>query len=465
MRNSNLKIAISIVIGVLLLLGIYLLFDLNIIGIRDDNKKPVEENPIVEPIQNETIDPIGEVNATEIESNETINQTVVEPPKEEPKKEEPEKNETKDEEVKAKPYFSEKKYTCYEGDDFSTEIKTDLIYGKDVPTIKTLTSSKTDIAIVEKHPTLTSNCNGCTMIKVSCKKEGKTTLKVTNSEKETASVEVTVNKRPAGTLTFNKTEYECLEGDKISASLNVRGGYYDDISSYQSSDKTTAAISVSTKQPECVGCLNIDILCINPGSTTLTATSKNGATTNAVVNVKKEVGTIIFDKSSYSCNEGDTLTATITASGAKNTAVQTFNSSNEMVAKIEKDSSTSNDKVVTKIICIKGGETYINATSTTGATAKVPVIVKRVDSYISFTPEKISCNAGKNKSVVIRYNPATIESYKILDASVATSKISSIQPGSVGQMALDISCLKAGTTTLNFKLTNGFEKNLTIEVK
>lgn len=484
MKNINYKIFYSILAGVLILLGIYLLFDLHVIGIDTDQEEDVENNTIIiedpEPIQtideNITTTPVIETNTTEV-----VNETkTVEPEKQQTQtqtqtqtqKTEPVKNETKTEEApKPKVYFDQKEFNCYAGDDFATEVRTDVIYGAEVPTIKSLNSGNTSILTVEKHPTLTSNCVGCTMIRVNCKSDGKTTIKATSSVNQSATAQVVVKKRPAGTITFDKENYSCDEGQTITAMLNVRGGYYDDIKSYVSADRNIASLSPSATQDNCVGCLKLDIKCYKAGNVTITATSKNGATVTSNVEVIRNVGSINFDKSSYTCKEGDTIKATITpiAKNGTNEApkVSSFSSSDTNLVKIAKNTDASApctgcEPVI--ITCKKEGSVELSAKNNFGATIKVPVTVNKVDSSISFSPDLVSCDEGKTKTIIMTYNPAVLESFKIENGSIAMATKSLIQPGEANRMSFDIRCINPGHTTLNVKLINGYEKNLTIVV-
>ncbi len=474
MRNINYKIFFSILAGVFILLIIYLLVDLKILGIKEEeNTTPpaqIDETPIIIDVpSNDTI----EENIT-IETNTTSqnNETIIIEPKNqtvEPKKEEKTEVVNETTEAKVKPYFEEKEFNCYEGDMFSTEVKTDLIYGKEVPTIKSLTSSSTTVATIEKHPELQGTCTGCTMTRIMCKKEGKATFKVTLSNSTTATSTIVVKKKPAGKLTFNNTEYECEVGQKVALLININGGYYDAVKSYASSNTSIATLTKAEGDDNCSGCERLELTCKSVGNTTITGTSVNGATTSATVKVTKNVGSVSYEQSNYTCNEGEVFTTVIEPKIDNSSSIPTvsnYASSNSELVSIEKSSEEAKcpNCVAVKVTCKKSGNTNLTATNSLGATTSVPITVKKADSSISFSPTTISCEAGKTKSVIVSYSPTMVDSYKIESPAVASVTKSTIQPSGNNQMSLDIICNTAGNTTMNFKLINGYSKNLTIVV-
>ena len=496
--KGNLGIIISIFAGVLILLTAYLLIDLHVIDFgsgeeEEDNSVIIDDNPPIGPtITNETVSPVVS------DGNET--ETVVEDPK--PQQEQPEqpKKETEkpqqeqqqqqqpqeqEEQIDTKGTISydEDKYECYVGDSFAAVISASYVQSINKQShVKSYSSSNNKIATVSKHPSLAVNCVGCVAVEVKCLAEGKTTLKATSDTGATTSVNITVKKVPAGTISFSKTSFECVLGQKLGTDLKVTSSdinHLDSIKSYKSNDTSIASLTLSELQPNCYGCIALNINCLKVGTTTLTATSSNGASVTTNVTVKQDLGKISFDKTSYTCTEGDLINAVVTASPSNNNEAGSTNilqpshyptnitSESESMVSIgrERNQSYGDGKENFTIYCNKAGKTEITAVANTGATVKAPVTVKAASSSVTYSPSSISCTAGKTVSVQVTFNPARGYDISMADTSIASYSRSSIQFNCTDCVSLDIKCLKKGSTTLKTKLINGYEKTLNITVK
>ena len=92
--------------------------------------------------------------------------------------------------------YEEKSYSCKVGEKITAVIKAhgEQKDGENVKfaMVSSYDSSDRSIATVTKHPNLAVNCINCVAVEITCKKEGKTTLKATSSFNDKTSVPITV---------------------------------------------------------------------------------------------------------------------------------------------------------------------------------------------------------------------------------------------------------------------------------
>ena len=98
--------------------------------------------------------------------------------------------------VKSSIEYDQKSYSCKVGEKLTAIIKT---HGEQkvgdssrFAMVSSYDSSDRSIATVIKHPNLAVNCINCVAVQITCKKEGKTTLKATSSFNDKTSVPITV---------------------------------------------------------------------------------------------------------------------------------------------------------------------------------------------------------------------------------------------------------------------------------
>ncbi len=492
-RKVNLGIVISIFGGVLILLTAYLLIDLHIIDFGkedkpEDNSVIIDDNPPIGPsITNETVSPVIS------EENETSQ--IVEPtPQPEPEPTPTPQPETQqqttptqneDNSDKGTVSFDQSKYECFVGDEIDTVISASYVQSLNTQShVKTYTSSNTKIATISKHPTISVRCIGCVAVSIKCVAEGKTTLKATSDTGATASANITVKKIPAGSINFSKSSYECNLGEKFTTDITVysNSSYNkpDGLKSYKSNDTSIVALEASNTQPRCIGCMSVDVKCLKIGTTTITATTNFGGSVTANVKVKQDLGKINFEKSSYTCTEGDTIETSVSATTSNNNEAgspnyiqslpfpSSFSSGDNSVATLTEDLANGKGGGTSKALaikCLKAGKTTLSAVSSTGATVSVPITVKEKPSTITFNPSSISCTAGKTTSVQISYSPDISYEATTENTQISTITKSPIQLNTSNTISFDVKCIKAGSTKLKFKLSNGFEKSLNITVK
>ena len=227
-------------------------------------------------------------------------------------------------------------------------------------------------------------------------------------------------------------------------------------------------VQVDTKtslQVNCLGCLVVRVVCKNNGTAKLTATSTSGATTSSSLTVSKDVGTISYEKSSYTCSAGDKIETLITAHSTDLTAkVSGFGSSNVEVATIATSTTRypncSNCKAVV-ITCKKAGSVNLTAKSSTGATTNASVTVSVGKGTISFESASYSCKAGKSiETLVTAYNlsdpSVRVKSVSTSNVEIATVATSTTRyPNCSNCRAIKITCKKKGTVTLSATSTTG----------
>ena len=133
-------------------------------------------------------------------------------------------------------------------------------------------------------------------------------------------------------ISFQMNNYSCIEGKNIKTNIK-----YEDvkIKSYYTTDNKIATVEQINET--CEKCIAINIKCLKTGTTSLIAINENNKKIESNIKVESNVGAISFNKSEYTCTEGDKLYATITATNPVNAIVKTYSSSNTSIASIEKN--------------------------------------------------------------------------------------------------------------------------------
>ena len=364
--------------------------------------------------------------------------------------------------------YAKNSYTCNAGETFNTMIKTtNGLY------IKSYGSSDKTIATVDDKTGLQVNCVDCKMVRVSCLKAGTVSLTATASNGATTVSSLTVEKN-VGTISFAKNSYTCNAGDVIETMITASGGTTPaTIASYYSNNPAVATIDDKTSvQTNCVNCRMVRIVCQKKGSTTLTATSSSGAVTTVSVSVSEDIGTIKYEKTSYTCNAGQTFETLITATGTK-AVVKSYASSDTTIATVDDKTSLvtncMNCKMV-RVVCKKKGAVTLSATSSTGAKTTSSLTVTEDIGTIKFDQNSFTCNAGETFETMVTATTtsgtATIKSYSSSNTNIATidDKATS-QPKCINCRNLRVTCIKAGTVTLSATSSTGARTAASLTVK
>lgn len=281
--------------------------------------------------------------------------------------------------------YDKTSYSCKVGEVVDATITAG---GSTVPAhITNYASNNANIATVEYGSTtgLVTNCSNCASVHITCKKTGSTTLTATSSTGASVSVSIKVEEADKGWIKYDQTSYSCDAGEVIDTKITAGGSSIPaHITNYASSDANIASVEYGTSTglvTNCSNCAAVHITCKNSGTVTLTATSSTGATTASSVQVKENIGTISFDKTSYSCKVGQVIDTKITASGVL-AHVQSYTSNNTSVATVEYGTSTGlvtncSNCAAVHITCKKAGTATLTAKSSRGATVSVPVTVTK----------------------------------------------------------------------------------------
>lgn len=364
--------------------------------------------------------------------------------------------------------FQAKTISCTKGETIQT------IINAGESGVKSYTSSNTNVAEIRKSATQ-PNCIGCLSADIICKNSGTATLTAESNDGVKATSEVTVKDFP---VKFVPATVSCYSGEtKI---VTVEAGS-DGIKSFVSNNTEVITVSNSAIQPKCIGCRNIDIKCLNAGTTTITATSNKGIIGTATVNVSGVVGPAVEPVTDKLEVTPTTITCTpglikIISINSGNVGVKSYVSSNTNVASLSK--SLNQPKCLgclnIDVACKSAGKATVTVTSEKGKTAKAEVTVNEITttsptptatSNITFTPTAITCAKDETKSILISASKSTIKSYTSSKTDVATLTADTNQPNCEGCVSVKVKCLKAGTSTLTAIANDGAKKTTTITVK
>ena len=372
--------------------------------------------------------------------------------------------------------FNKDSYSCTPGNTINTKIdKT-----SSDESIITLSSDDASIATVEKD-TENKNCNNCDNIKINCIKEGKITLSAMSNKGKKSTAKVEVKKKDIGTIKYDQSDYVCEAGKEINAVITANvnsSNTVSTVSKFASSDKSVATVEENKDYSvRCINCKAVKIKCIKEGLITLSAESSLGAKGYSSLEVTKpNVGSIEFNKNSYSCEEGKTIDAEITAKSSNNdvATITKYESSDTSIALIEKNPDYSVrciNCVAVRITCKKAGSVKISAESSTGAKGHTTLEVKKKDiGMISFDKTSYECKEGKTIDTEIKTNMigdtvSTVSKYTSSNTSIATiEKNPDYTIKCINCVAVRITCKKAGNITLNAESSTGAKTSVPLKV-
>ena len=369
--------------------------------------------------------------------------------------------------------FKENSYTCNAGETFETMIT--VSGGATGNTIKSYKSSDESIATIDDNTTYQVNCIDCRLVRVVCRKKGNVTLSATSTSGAETSVSLSV-KQDIGTIKFDKASYTCNAGETFQTIIRVTStDSKATIKSYGTSDESVATIDDNTTyQVDCIDCKAVRVVCKKKGSVTLNAESSTGAKTTSSLTVNENKGTIKFDKSSYSCSEGEIFETMITVSGgAYNNHVKSYKSSDESIATIDSNTTYQVNCIncrLVRIVCKKKGSVSLTATSSSGATTSVNLKVNEKIGTTSYDKASYTCNAGETFETMIRINGAPIgtyvKSYGSNNESVATVDANtSVQVNCIDCRLVRVVCKKKGSVILNATASSGAKTTSSLTVK
>ena len=353
--------------------------------------------------------------------------------------------------------FEENNYVCKAGQTFETVITAES--SSNIATVKSYSSSNTNIASVDDNVSEVPMCINCKAIRVVCHKEGTVKLTATSSTGARTTAKLTVNQE-LGTISFKERIYTCKAGQTFETVITAESSSnIATVKSYSSNDTNIASVDDNVSEvPKCTNCKAIRVICHREGTVDLTATSSTGVRTTAKLTVTQDLGSISFKESSYSCKAGQSFETIITATNSSNNAtVKTYESSNESIASIDDNVSEVpkcyNCKAI-RVVCHKAGNVNLSAISSTGAQAIVKLTVNQDVGKISFKESSYSCKAGQSFETIITAtnssNNATVKTYMSSNTSIASvdENVTKI-PKCYNCKAIRVVCHKAGSINLS----------------
>ena len=332
---------------------------------------------------------------------------------------------------------------------------------------------------MDENVSSAAKCVNCKTLRVVCKKAGNVKLTVDSVNDITNSTSLTVSASKG--IYYDNKKYTCKAGETFETKITADG--VDTIKSYGSSNTSIATVDDNTTSVlKCINCKLVRVVCKKTGNAELYAESGNGKTTKSKItvgntSVTEDKGSIYYDKTSYTCAVGQTISATITAEGGpvdNPYKVSSFASANADAVKITKDSTIAPRCVnctAVKIQCLKAGTTKLNAISTSGVSTSVNVTVSENKGTIYYKKTSYTCNVGETFETLITAeggpNPTDIRvsSYSSSNTTIAKidANVTAI-PNCINCKAVRVTCVKAGTTKLNATSSGGSTTSVSITV-
>ena len=278
------------------------------------------------------------------------------------------------------------------------------------------------------------------------------------------------------TVSFEKEDYSCDAGDSFETVISTNGtNIHDSLKSYRTTDEEIATIDTNTTYiVKCLNCMAVRVVCKKAGNIKLVAESVSGAINTANLTVASKEGTISFDKTNYSCEEGTTFETKITAfSNSQPSTVKSYSTSDSSIATIDDKTQYAvkcvNCKMV-RVVCKKTGNVKLIAESSTGAKTTSNLEVIENKGTISYSNTNYSCTVGTSFETMIKTSgstlPSTISSYSTSDSEIATiDDKTSVQVNCVNCRMVRVVCKKAGNVKLYAKSSTGATTTSQLEVK
>ena len=281
-------------------------------------------------------------------------------------------------------------------------------------------------------------------------------------------------------VTLDSTTFSCNKG--MTVTIGAKGS--SAISSYTSSDKSIATVKKSSVAASCKNCMNLEIYCKAKGNATITVTGKDGASSKLKVSVTTSGAEISnkylnLNKTNVSCEKGKTVN--VTASGSsKFSKATTANSSLATISKNDSIPGGCSNCYTLTIKCKKEGSVAFTVTGKDGASAKGKVTIKanKTDpETLKADKTSITCTEGTSKEIKLTGDFGKYKSSNTALATVSVSPTNATKCPTKKDCSIDncptykpeceilqISCVKAGSTTVNVESARGTKK-VTIKVK
>lgn len=283
-------------------------------------------------------------------------------------------------------------------------------------------------------------------------------------------------------VTLDSTTFSCNKG--MTVTIGAKGS--SAIKTYTTSDKSIATVKKSSQSASCKNCVNLDIYCKAKGNATITVTGKDGAKATLKVSVTTSGAEITnkylnLSKTNVTCEKGKSVN--ITASGSsKFSKASTANKSLATISKNDSKAASCKNCYTLTIKCKAEGSVSFTVTGKDGATAKGKITIKanKTDpETLKADKTSIYCTEGTTKEIKLTgdFGKYKSSNTKLVTVSVSpnnakkcpTEKGCSIDSCPTYKPEceiLQISCLKAGSTTVTVESARGTKKvNIKVTVK
>lgn len=293
---------------------------------------------------------------------------------------------------------------------------------------------------------------------------GKQISTTTELESNRSNAERNVNEK----ISYAKSSYSCDVGATIETTITITGGKSDSkIKSFSTTNTEIATIEKSS-QGDNKSKINVKIKCIKAGTVTLKAESNGGASTTASLTVNEVQDKIVFNKTNYTCKEGDRFDASVTS----NSRVSSITSSNEEITMVSTISSSGNTYVA-HMSCSKAGTVKLTAKTESGVSATANVTVTKSQETVKFSAASYTCKVGEVINTMVRTAKGDYSfdignlTYSSADSSIATieeGNTKGLIPNCTGCYTIHMTCKKVGTTKLIAKFSDSVKDVATITV-
>ena len=270
-------------------------------------------------------------------------------------------------------------------------------------------------------------------------------------------------------VVYEKSEYTCKIGETIETEIKIIDGEESTvIEKFGLDNELVASIVELEKKGD--GTRKVQITCKNMGEANLTAETNSGKTTTSKLLVTEKDNIISFEKDSYTCIEGETITTYVTGD-----YISGFTSSDDIIAEIKKSSNNEN----VEIKCKRMGHVDLTITSSDGKTSVVPLQVESKNSVVkptitaSITPtpivspsskpttneinvtfEKDIYTCKKGETIITYVNGGVIDMFSSSNPSIVEISKSRVQDLKCPCTKIEIKCVASGTVKVEATLSD-----------
>lgn len=297
-------------------------------------------------------------------------------------------------------------------------------------------------------------------------KQGTTTITAITKSGEKATANIIVSEKEKGSISFNKTNYECNVGQQLTAYITANHSNENaTVKLYESSDKSIATI---TKHPSLImkdsNTVAVQINCLKTGKVNLSATSNLGASTNSQLVCKDEIK---FEKSSYNVDVGKTLN--IKLINIKDKEIEVIAKDNKIIKvdNITYSKENTNEAYVS-IKGLKQGPTTLIMTDKEGNKTTTNINVKDCNMNFEYTNYNLTEEESLLATVISQYSDG--KACKVTSVTSSNNKIATINfdnknPDANGKQLFYINAKSEGETTLTATCETGNKKTTIVKVK